>query len=377
MKNSKLLLAATLAVSLPQLASAADVEWSGFGSFHYGQTFNKNFLPSQFTNDRANFSNFSSMGLNLSSQVSEKATFYGQIVATDEAAQAQNFDLFAQWAFLSYKLTDSTNLKLGRQLFPALLASEYARVHFLLPARTIPLAVSGINPFISLDGVSYNQEFQTGMGKFSFGVYGGSPKLNSATGGPISTSLSNAYGFQLNLEGTGWKLHSSATKWSEQISFGTAPIPGAGGATYQQVFGTDGKIESTLLTVGGRYDRNNVVFWSEFLNRSTEKASTLANGQKTLRNISAGYAIAGYRFGKVMPRLSYAYNNAQTGFGTGRVKTFGAGMNYQISETSVFKLDLERWVIPETGGGNFTVTETAKNDKTYANAVTAGVDFIF
>jgi hypothetical protein len=366
MRKAKLFLAA-LAVSAPLMATAADVEWSGFGSFYYGQTFNKNLLPYQFDNDRPDYSSFSSMGLNVSSKVSDHATFYGQIVATDEAAQQQNFNMFAQWAFLNYKLSDNSHVKLGRQLFPALLSSENARVHFLLPGRSIPLAVSNASPFISIDGASFNQEFSTGLGKFSYGLYTGSPKLN-LTSATVSANVNNSYGAQLNLEGDGWKLHGSANHWYEELVFtGTAAT----------AYGSIGKFSSVMYTLGGRYDKNNFVFWSEYLYRDPSNVSTLKNGKKTMGNISAGYALAGYRIGKWMPRLTYAISNQDTGYTEGRTKTYGLGINYQASDTAIFKIDLERWTIPSLGNGNTSVTTNAKNDKTYANAVYAGVDFIF
>lgn len=227
---------------------------------------------------------------------------------------------------------------------------------------------SGANPFISIDGASYNQEFQTGAGKFSYGLYVGSPKLNSDDAGVVTTKLNNAYGAQINLEGSGWKIHGSVTKWSEELTI-NAPLTAS--------FGPGGKVESTLYTIGGRYDKNNIVIWSEILARKNTDASKLTNGKEVVGDINAGYAMIGYRMGKYLPRLTFAQNDIHTGFTTGKVSTAGVGVNYQVADTAVIKVDFERWMLSNPQESNTTATVNTKNTKDYANAVYAGVDFIF
>jgi hypothetical protein len=372
MKFSKTLIAA-LAIGTSVAAHADGIEWNGFGSLYYAQTFDQQILPTQFTNNKMDFTHFSSFGLNLSSKLSDTFTFYGQIIATEEAAQATNFNLFAQWAFLNVKLTDSSHLKLGRQLFPALMSSEYARVHYLLPTNRIPLHVTATNPFVSFDGASYNVDFNTGAGKLNFGLFTGSPKLNTSSTTVIPTYY-NAYGIQANLEGQGWKVHATASKFKASVDY----------AGVYSALGTGKRTQNSLYTLGTKYDANNIVFHAEAILRTSKNAATVnapAIGivnRKSLERVQGGYGTLGYRIGKFMPRFTYAQTTAKLGFSQGRIETYGAGVNYALNDAAVVKVDFEKTYVPSAGGGWYPVTQTSGAPKgKSADAVFAGVDFIF
>jgi hypothetical protein len=357
MKFSKLLVA-SLALAGSVFAHADGVEWSGFGSFYYAQTFDQNSLPTQFVNNKMDFSHFSSLGLNLSSKVSDRITFYSQIIATGEEAQSTNFNMYAQWGFLNVKLTDNSYLKLGRQLFPALMSGEYSRVHYLLPSSHLPMAVTSANPFISLDGASYNYDFQTSFGKLNFGAYTGSPQFNQAST-QVTPTLTGAIGAQINLEGNGWKLHASGTDWKESLDFSSTGVFSA--------FGTGKKVHAHLFTLGGRYDKNNIVIWSELVKRTSTDAAVLSNGKKLLEKVNGGYVLAGYRFGSLLARATYSTIISHMGFAESNYKTYDVGFNYTLTEQSVLKVDYEKIDSPQSGS-----IATKKS-----NSVFAGVDFIF
>lgn len=366
MKFTKTVIAA-LALGASVAAHADGIEWSGFGSLYYAQTFDQQILPTQFTSNKMDFTHFSSFGLNLSSKLSDTFTFYGQIVATEEAAQTTNFNLFAQWAFLNIKTSENSHLKVGRQLFPALMSSEYARVHYLLPTNHIPLHFTATNPFVSFDGVSYNVDFDTAVGKLNVGAFTGSPKLNTSSTAVIPTYY-NAYGMQVNLEGAGWKLHGTASQFKASVDY----------AGPYAALGTAKKTSNQLYTLGGKYDQNNIVFHTEAVLRTSSEAALLANGKKSLERAYGGYATAGYRIGKILPRVTYATTTTKLGFSQGKIETYGVGANYALNDQAVVKVDFEKTYVPSAGGGWYPVTQNATAPKgTQANAVFAGVDFIF
>ncbi|MBY0412516.1 MAG: hypothetical protein K2Q18_00050 [Bdellovibrionales bacterium] len=366
MKFTKTVIAA-LAIGASSFAHADGIEWSGFGSLYYAQTFDQQILPTQFTNNKMDFTHFSSFGLNMSSKLSDSFTFYGQVVATEEAAQTTNFNLFAQWAFLNIKTSENSHLKIGRQLFPALMSSEYSRVHYLLSSNHIPLHVTATNPFISIDGASYNMDFNTGFGKFNFGIYTGSPKLNTSSTTVVPTYY-NAYGLQANVEGSGWKVHATASKFKVSVD-------------YSGVFaalGTGKKTVNNLYTLGTKFDNYNVLLEAEAILRTSSTAAILGNGKKNLERAYGGYATAGYRFGKFLPRFTYATSTTWLGFSQGKIETYGVGMNYAVNDQAVVKVDFEKTYIPSAGGGWYPVTQSSTAPKgKQANAVFAGVDFIF
>jgi hypothetical protein len=366
MKFTKMVIGA-IALGAATFAHADGVEWSGFGSLYYAQTFDQQILPPQFTNNKMDFTHFSSFGLNLSSKISDSTTFYGQVVATEEAAQTTGFNLYAQWAFLNFKTGDHSHIKLGRQLFPALMSGEYYRVHYLLANNHIPLIVSSLNPYISFDGVSYNSDFDTAAGKFSVGVFTGSPKLNTSSTTVVPTYYS-AYGMQANLEGKGWKLHGSASQFKSSTDYSGA----------LSALGTGKKVTNQLYTLGAKIDMNDIVFNTEGVLRTSKDAAVLANGKKQFERAYGGYALTGYRLGKFLPRISYAFSKAFLGFSEGKIETYDIGVNYTLNDQAVLKLDFEKTYVPYPGGGWYPVTQSTTSPKgTQGDSVYAGVDFIF
>lgn len=121
--------------------------------------FDQQMLPSGYSSNKMDFTKDSLFGLNLSSKVGENLLAAAQFVALGGVGQTSNFNLYAQWANLTYSMTNTFNVKIGRQLLPILISSEYQRVHYLLPTNGVPLVVSSIAPFVSLDGVSINKTF--------------------------------------------------------------------------------------------------------------------------------------------------------------------------------------------------------------------------
>jgi hypothetical protein len=358
-------------------AFADAIELSGFGSLYYAQTFDQNLLPNQFTSNKADFTKFSLFGLNLSAKANENATFYSQLIASGGNAQSDNFNLFAQWVFLNYKLSDTSHVKIGRQLFPAAMYSEYARVGYLLPASHMPSPYTSILPFISFDGLSYNQDIYTLGGKLNFGIYGGSPKINASSA--VSTpTLYHAYGGQLNYDINGLRVRGTVTRWKQSVDFIGAFAS----------LGTGRKAASTVYTVGLKYEKHNVVFWSEWMKRTSSDAykfsggtgaAASVNGKTLLEGAESGYALLGYQLGKWLPRVSYSSTNLKYGFSNGKVTSYNAGLNYGVAENVTLKLDYDRIVLPSAGGGYFAVTQPSGTGATkrMANAVFAGMDFIF
>src|SRR5262249_40608802 len=139
-----------------------------------------------------------------------------------------SFGLFAQWAYLNYKPASGTTIKVGRQLYPTLIAAEYARVGYLLPFRQLPSSVSILNPFTRFDGVSAYQIWQSGIGKLTVGLFGGTPLLDidseALTG--YDFQMEDLIGIQANLDGDGWRVHAQASRFYDAVTL-SAPFPAA------------------------------------------------------------------------------------------------------------------------------------------------------
>jgi hypothetical protein len=369
---SRIAFAAMLAVGLTSApALAMDIGWNGFGSAYYGQALNENLLPGGFTHTHSDFTDFSQMGLNVNAKVTDEAVFAAQLIGTGGQGVESNFILYAQWAFLNYKPTDAVSIKVGRQLFPMLLASEYPRVGYLLPYRAIPTAVYGLAPFLAFDGFSAGYRFETGLGGVTVGVFGGSPILDAPMPAGVALSVSQLLGAQATLDGDGWQLRAQASTDHSRMDF-------TGIGTYEG--------HSQNYTVGYRFDRFNIVSWGEYMLVRTPDGSImpplsfigrLSSGGRYIGRASGGYVLGGYRIGKFLPRYTFARSDMDFGIGSGKVTSHTIGLNYQASAGTVLKAEYEISLVPAPGGGPFSVTQPAGAVDTVGGAFYAGVDFIF
>lgn len=394
MKFTKTVIAA-LAIGTSAVAHADGVEWSGFGSLYYSQSMDNNFLVGGNRTNKPNFTTPSLLGLNVGSKISDEISVASQIIMAGESAQATNFNTFAQWAYLNYKPMDGLSLKIGRQLWPVLISSEYQRVHFLLPQSNIPGTVYGLLPFVSFDGASANKTMETAVGSLTVGAYLGNPKLNTAGITGIDLDFQTLMGIRATLDGSGWRLHATANKVFSKI---TVDSNSFSGNTYLRTTGT-AKTNSNIFSVGYRYDKNNFVSWGEATySKATDNASLTLNSnvvasgalaatstKKLFEKSYGGYVLAGYRLGKFLPSATYAQGTTRLGLPTtatntkyeGKTESYIAGLAYQAHDQANLKLEFQRTYVPSAGGGWYDVTQSTTSTRRFGDVVKAGVDFIF
>jgi hypothetical protein len=386
MKFSKTILASLALVA--SLAVQADgVEWSGFGSMYYQQSFDSGFLVQSHKNNKSDFTSASQLGFNVGSRITDNMSFSGQLIAAGAGAQTENFNMFAQWAYLTFKVNDNVSIKTGRQLWPILMASEYNRVRMLLPAVGIPSTAYLMLPFTAFDGISLNQNYDIGLGNLALGVYGGSPKLNLTPPSVLDLNFANLIGARATLDGSGWRAQATVNRYygSAKIS---APIvlsaPGA--VTVQPYFAEQHGIMA--YSASFRYDKHNILAWLEMTKTDVSSNNALPTiGTAALYKKSyGGYALLGYRFDRITPYVSYAKGTTVYGLPTdtvtnskynGRVTTYLAGTSYKLNDSAVAKVEYQRDTVKNPGDGFYEVYQKAGNTKKYGDMLSAGVDFIF
>ncbi len=351
-------------------ARAMDMSLNGFGSLYYGQAFNKGLLPYGFDDSHANFTSFSQVGINLGGVVNDDLDFAAQFVALGQpVGSSDSFGMIAQWAYLNYKPTQNTSLRLGRQLFPSLQASEYVRVGYLLPFRQIPYNVFGLLPFTRFDGASAYQTFDTQAGKLTFGLFGGRPLLDvnntllSISG--LRFKFAELIGTQITLDGDGWRIRAQASRFFSQL-LTSAPLPASDLTGSEQNY-----------SVGYRYDKSRIVSWGEYVWVRTPNGTPGPTGRYAYRGYGF-YTLAGYRIGKFLPRYTFSKGvqeyNVQT---NGSSTTHNVGLNYQAGQGAVIKVEYQRDIVPQAQGGGYFVTQPVGSTAKSGASLYAGVDFIF
>lgn len=340
----------------------AEISWNGFGSVYYGQLLDENFLAPPLTNADPNFTTFSRLGLNISGGISNNMDFAAQLIATGGNAPHSGFDMYAQWAFLNYRLGDATLVRAGRQILPTFLASEFARVGFLLPYRSIP--TSHLNPFVAFDGLTLQHVWQLGDSmKLTGGIYGGEAVIDLAIPAPVSYRGNNMYGARLTLDGDGWRFHLNGLSQNNELS--------AGGPVVEA--------RSTAITTGFRYDKHNIVSWTEYSRSEATSGAPDTNGNRLGENREAVYSLLGYRIGAFMPRYTYAYGDYINGNNTPReiFASHTVGLNYQLNPQAVFKVEYEHGNLIQDNGDTQSFTYRGINGKDSGGVVYAGIDFVF
>jgi hypothetical protein len=354
-------------------AGAMDISWNGFGSFYYGQALSSDVMPIGLPNTHPNFTNYSLVGLNFGGEINDDLKVVAQFVALGSpVGSTDSFGLMAQWAYVNYTPASGTSIKIGRQLEPVLIASEYIRVGYLLPFQKIPAVVSLNIPLSRFDGVSINQSYKTSVGQLTFGLFGGSPLIDinqTLIAGFATLLISDLYGAQVTLDGDGWRLHANGSIDYARISYTANP---------------NGTLEahSRVLSAGYRYDKNNLVSWGEYVLTSSQDG-TPVNGGRFLGSSHAGYLLVGYRLGNLMPRYTFAQaetaNNTTTALGTstnGQLISHTLGLNWQIGQV-VAKIDYEHDVLPSQQGSAMYFNQSSTSTATASDALFTGLDFIF
>lgn len=392
---------ATVAIGASLAAYADGVEWNGFGSLYYSQAMDNNFLVGGNANNKPNYTQHSLFGLNVGSRLSDEFSVASQIVMAGGSAQATNFNMFAQWAYLNYRPMPGLNLKIGRQLSPFLISSEYQRVHFLLPQANIPGTVYGLLPFVSFDGASVNKTFDVGIGSLTVGAYSGNPKLNTPGVPGFDLDFQTLTGVRASLDGSGWRLHATANRAFSKVtydanSFGTsAPVANV-------ALNTKGtaKTNSNIFTFGYRFDKFNFVSWGEatynkgldkqnltLTTRSAAAGTFITSSTKQLfEKAYGGYVLAGYRMGKFLPTVTYARGTTYLGLPAnsatnqkfeGQTTSYIAALAYQPHDQVIVRTEFLRTYVPSIGGGWQDVAQSSTSKRKFGDAVKAGVDFIF
>lgn len=174
----------------------AELNWNGFlsvgGGFSdvdEGQTLYG--YEEDFT-----FKQDTTLGLQVRSQISDKLSATGQMVARG----TEDYNVKAAWAYISYEANDHATFRIGRFRTPFYLYSDFLEVgyayHWIAPPEEVyDVPTEGIN------GVDLVLKNNIGPIDFSVQTYFGSEDFDLSLNGNESTvEIRNQYGLVLNAE---------------------------------------------------------------------------------------------------------------------------------------------------------------------------------
>jgi hypothetical protein len=271
-------------------AANAAVDISGFASVGaMASDTDATFLSgSDVIGESASFGADNTLGLQVSADVNKQTSVAAQLLAK---GTVDSYSIAAQWAYISYELSDKVSARMGRLNFPATLFSEYQEIGFSYPWVRAPMEVYTVLPLATYSGLDLVYSFDSGQINWLIQPFIGSSPGIKAVGGSGEATL--AYGATLTANLDNGKLSFTATQ-AEGVEF----IFSTGGADLSL------NIDMTFLSAGIEYEQNNVVLIAELVNKNIHN-----NPQGDIRTISdmmAGYITLGYRVGDFLPHFTFS-----------------------------------------------------------------------
>ncbi|MFN4292365.1 MAG: hypothetical protein ACK4E7_16030 [Permianibacter sp.] len=247
-KNVSVIAAAVLAV-LAGASHAGDVTVSGFltaGAGVADDDESENYAG--YVEEDFTFDNDTVFGLQVSSAVNDKLTVTGQLIARG----INDYEVDAEWAYLSYAVTDTFTWRMGRFRTPLYLYSDYVDVGYAFSWIRAPREVYYL-PFNNVQGIDFIKQYSLGSWDGSIQGYFGALTdsfFNENLQAELSTELRNQMGLSFTI-GNDWFTMRAAYHQAELALTGyegNTIVPGAFCPSLQGVFGP------TACTVSGFTD---------------------------------------------------------------------------------------------------------------------------
>lgn len=249
----------------------------------------------------------SKLGIQMTFEVSENFSATAQLVSKG----TDDYQIEAEWAYLTYQATNDLRFNFGRQRIPYYLLSEYLDVGYALPWVIAPIELYNI-PISNTDGVSAVYDFAVGPVNFAWQTYAGAS--SGATEQLDAEFTQNqSWGTNLVAEIDSWTFRVGynasrldadpfegglADQLVDAIERGREIGPELGVAAPASWVGDTGGFDSEYFSAGFMFDNGSLLVMGEISN---------TNVDDTFQPLGdAGYLTVGYRFGKWMPHVTYA-----------------------------------------------------------------------
>ncbi|RMH48569.1 MAG: DNA topoisomerase IV [Gammaproteobacteria bacterium] len=206
--NKKLWTVTLLASAISGLTHAGDIEFTGFMSVTAGLVDDANSISfAGYSESDFTFEQGTLFGLQVSGQISDKVSATAQMVARGN----ENYNVEAEWAYLSYQATDNGKVRFGRLRMPLYLYSDFVDVGYAYTWVRPPSAVYYL-PFNNIEGVDYYTTFVLGDFDSSLQVYYGAftDSFVPAEGAPEAETRSrNQFGVAFTFGQDWWTVRAA------------------------------------------------------------------------------------------------------------------------------------------------------------------------
>ena len=279
--------------------SLPNIEVNGFATLAAVMT-NSDDVTYLGAGEEVSFESDSKAGLQFTVPVHERFTYTMQVIS-----KAQNdYQLETEWAFAAFKVTDTVKIRAGRLRIPFFLKSETLEVGYSYPWARVPLDTYGQFAFSRFSGVdaliSIPLENSEIVIHPHFGTSASGFEMMGMAG---DFSVENLIGVNLtwSLDWINFRLGHTEGDYDVYGFDALAPLAGimysfSGDQNAADQFAiTERHGQFTGLGIDAEYA--NAIFIAEYNKRKTDGLMT---------DTDSWYVTVGYRFGKVMPHLTFS-----------------------------------------------------------------------
>jgi hypothetical protein len=222
-KNKKRGSLAVACMMLTPWAFASDVNISGFLSVGGGMVDDESSVSYDGYDDEDLTFDRNLLGLQFTGQVNERITATVQLLARSE----KDYQVDAEWAYLSWQATDNGKVRVGRLRTPLYMYSDYLDVGYSYPWISAPNEVYYL-PFNNVEGVDYYVTAPLGSFDTSFQAYFGSldSDFSFEDGTQGNASLRNQMGVAATFGKDWWNLRAAYHQVDLTVDIFSAELDG-------------------------------------------------------------------------------------------------------------------------------------------------------
>ncbi|PCK07157.1 MAG: hypothetical protein COA42_15695 [Alteromonadaceae bacterium] len=360
----------------------ADISWSGFGSVVGGKTTNTSKLASGASstyqvdptlsgmrdaiyNDKLSFRPDTNFGLQLLANLSDGLAITAQLTSRG----GNDFEMEAEWLYVSYSVTPQFIVNAGRQRMPLYLYSDYLDVGFAYHWLRAPIEVygEGISVYEGISGL-YNNYI--GDWDYEIQAYVGAGHNETAVIG--DTALIDAKGLIATISNDWLKFRASAHGAEGWVDVSALPAPA-------QLMGEDNPQDFLFKSVGLFIDPGSYFVGAEFTTLEFDEFAQSGSTGVTFDFRESWMVTAGVRIGEFTPHVTLsnrvitlsdhavpALNDLEQSSETTIV-----GLRYDFHPKAALKVEYTS--AKDTSDDALT----AGGKKLEVDVLSAGIDFIF
>ena len=289
-KKTVMLIVAILASSK---SMASDVDWKFFMSTAVTESTN-GILTDDGVFPTQNASRFSKLGVSAYTMIDDHLDAIVNLVFKQSNLYNKIYNP-VDYGVVSYHLSNNlSTFRFGVLRVPVWLISDNLEVGILHPWIRPPMEVYSLNPFSSLNMVSFDNSFSLGQGKLKIDTYAGGGASEVYLRGNVTAQTSEdvrLYGATLSYELEKLFLRASYNRASVAIEADvptSTVVASTGGMQYMRVF-TPMKWDlgwTNFTSFGLKTELGRFILWAEYASEKSERVINIK---------SAAYATLGYQ----------------------------------------------------------------------------------